>query len=1117
MRLLCSERREFTITRLRRKGTLVLAISGISPVTVIVERERSLRERCVAMPSFQDDRPSADELWNAFTDPSDDARPRVWWHWMDGNIDPRGIVRDLTWLHGIGVRGVQMFDGGMGVPLVVPAAVRPGSGLWTEAIDTAVRTANDLGLEFSVATSSGWSAAGGPWVTPQDAMKKVVWSESVIDGGGFADVLLAPLPAVAGPYQDASRWGGSTAAGFSQEWVVLAVPSSPGHVTLTPESFAGSADLGDPACLIDGSFADSLSLPRDPDGRSEAWIEQRFGAPVTVRSVVVGLPGPRGFGAAPLPNAVLQASDDGAEYRDVAVLDATSAPARSASFAPVTARFFRLVLAGAGAADALPPVADGVRIPPVLRRAHEFLVSEFALRPGGRVHHAEAKAGFSVVPDYYAVDTDPRADYGAIRPESVVDLTRFVTAGVLRWDAPPARWRILRIGASLTGHVNGPAPADSTGLEVDKLDGARVAEYLKTHLSRLGDRAESISDSSRFDALLSDSIESGAQNWTDRILEHFEQRRGYNALPWLPALAGYLVGSADESDRFLFDYRRTLAELFSQEYYGTLADEAHRRGMLYYAEALEDGRPQLGDDLAMRGNADVPMGAMWTFDPTAGPRPTYVADLKGASSASHVYGRRWTGSEAFTSFDQPWSWSPQRLKHIADLQLSLGVNRFSIHTSPHQPVSAPPPGISLAPFLGQAFTVNETWSDMAGPWIDYLARCSALLSQGSPAVDIAVFVGEEAPVTGLFNDAFDDSVPPGFDFDYVGADALRDILRVENGQVVSAGVRYRLLYLGGSTHRMTMAALAQIERLLDAGATVVGVRPTQSPSLADDPSEFETVCDRLWGTGRVIAATVGEAIQRLGLRPALVIEGGATRSISRIVAGKRLTFVSNPAPEAIHLTLTTNDGSPLIGWDPIEVRRRPLPGEGGLSRLALAPFGSIFLLHGDGPAEGPPAHTAESGWPSMALDGAWRIELPEVDPASISPRPEPWTEMGPLRRAFSGTGVYCHEFSLTDHQAGARTQSLTLESVHDIARVEVNGIDCGVLWTPPFRAEIAHATRPGTNRIRIHVATPWRNRLIAEATHPSGEIFAPMTAVFEKDATPLTAGLDGPVLLQFLP
>ncbi len=169
-----------------------------------------------------------DPVWRAFIDPPDEARPRAWWHWMDGNVDPAGIVRDLRWLHDVGVRGVQVFDGGMGGPLVVPAPVRPGSEAWDEAVDTAKRTASELGMELAVATSSGWSAAGGPWVEPADAMKKVVWSESVVSGGGIVEVELPPLPAVPGLYQDCPRWGvARDGVGWATDWRVLAFPADP--------------------------------------------------------------------------------------------------------------------------------------------------------------------------------------------------------------------------------------------------------------------------------------------------------------------------------------------------------------------------------------------------------------------------------------------------------------------------------------------------------------------------------------------------------------------------------------------------------------------------------------------------------------------------------------------------------------------------------------------------------------------------------------------------------------------------------------------------------------------------------------------------------------------------
>jgi len=713
-------------------------------------------------------------VWSGFADPPDEARPRVWWHWMDGNVDPEGICLDLQWLHDVGVRGVHMFDGGMGTPLVVPEKIRFGSARWQEALRLAMATARRLGLEFAIATSPGWSAAGAPWVSPQDAMKKVVWSQTVVTGGTTVEVALPPLPDVAGPFQDLPRWGDDPGTNrFSQDWLTIAVPDDPAQRALVPDTVTGSAAIDRPGCLTDGRHCEVITLPRDPDGGSSAWIEQGFSSAVTVSAVTVGLPGPTGFAAAPSPHAVLEASDDGRAWTGLADLPASAVAVRTATFPPVTATRFRVVLSAGTAEDELPRLAAGVRLPPVLRRVHEFTVSEFALYPGGRVDQGEVKAGFGAALDYYALDTPPGSAPHAIDPDRVLDVSaQLGPDGVLRWQAPRGRWRVLRFGASLTGQTNGPASPEATGLEIDKLDTEPVRRYFDTYLGLIDPGPRS--GPARLDALLSDSVESGPQNWTGRIRNRFTALRGYDLLPCLPALAGFVVADAQSSDRFLFDYRRTISDLLVSEYYATIAAMAHSRGLSYYAEALEDHRPQLGDDLAMRAQADIPMGAMWLFDPGSGtPNPTYVADLRGASSVAHVYGKPWTGAESMTAFHRPWSYTPQRLKHIADLELALGVTRFCIHTSPHQPVQVPPPGIGLAPFLGQVFVRTEPWAGFAAPWVDYLARCSYLLNQGLPAVDVAVFTGEEAPLTALYGDQVDRCVPADFQAGTRHGDGLR--------------------------------------------------------------------------------------------------------------------------------------------------------------------------------------------------------------------------------------------------------------------------------------------------------------------------------------------------------
>jgi hypothetical protein len=1049
-----------------------------------------------------------DALWRGFCEPPDDARPRAWWHWMDGNVDPDGIRLDLEWLQRVGVRGVQMFDGGMGTPLVVPERVRHGSAEWQDAVRFAATTAHRLGFEFTVATSAGWSAAGGPWVRPADAMKKVVWSETSVDGGGPVEVALRPLPDVAGPYQDCPRWGADPMAHrFVQDWVTLAVPADAMSSALVPDAVTASTPLDEWTCLVDGSFAAAVSLARDPDGPSSAWIEQVFPEPVRVASVTIGLPGPRGFGAAPAPHAVLQASDDGTGYRDVAQLPPSAVPVRTAAFAPVTARRFRVVLTGESAADALPPLAEGVNLPPVLRRMSEFLVTEFALRAGGRVHQAELKAGFGAAPDYYALDTGPAAAAGTgIDPSRVVDVTGRVDAdGVLRWDAPPGAWRILRFGASLTGQTNGPAPAEATGLEVDKLDAAPVRRYLETYLGMF--------EGARLDALLSDSIESGPQNVTDRMRERFTELRGYDPLPWLPCLVGDVVRDPAASDRFLWDYRRTIADLLASEYYGTIEEEAHAGGLTYYAEALEDHRPQLGDDLAMRSHADVPMGAMWTFDPGSGqPKPTYLADLKGASSVAHVYGKPYTGAESMSAFHRPWSYTPRRLKHVADLELALGVTRFCIHTSPHQPTQVPPPGIGLSPSLGQTFIRTEPWAEMAGPWVDYLARCSYVLNQGVPAVDVAVFVGEEAPLTALFGDTVDTAVPPGFDWDYVNLDALEERITVDGGELVAGPVRYRLLFLGGSSSRMTVRALRRVDALVAAGATVVGPRPAGSPSLADDDAEHRRLCDRLWGPGGGVhdSADLGGAMDALGLRPALAVEGAELLRIGRRIDGADVVFLANPLPDAVTVTLRQATASPLVAWDPVVLRRTPLGrvvGDPTAVRLTLPALGSVVLVPGGTVDEALAGQVAD-----VALDGTWELTLPEVGSWSMRGDPRPWTELGPDAAAFSGTGTYTTDVELAG--VGERTVLLVAEDVGDIATVRVNGTDCGVVWTEPFALDVTAAVREGRNTVEIVVANAWMNRLIAEAATPTGNLFGPVAAVYRAGAPMQRSGLTGPVLLR---
>jgi hypothetical protein len=112
----------------------------------------------------------ASSLDAGFRDPPNSARPRVWWHWMNGTVTKDGIQKDLAWMSRVGLGGVQNFDAALSTPQVVPKRLTYMTTDWKDAFRFAVATADQLGLEFGIAGSPGWSESGGPWVAPRDAL-----------------------------------------------------------------------------------------------------------------------------------------------------------------------------------------------------------------------------------------------------------------------------------------------------------------------------------------------------------------------------------------------------------------------------------------------------------------------------------------------------------------------------------------------------------------------------------------------------------------------------------------------------------------------------------------------------------------------------------------------------------------------------------------------------------------------------------------------------------------------------------------------------------------------------------------------------------------------------------
>ncbi|MBQ4003511.1 MAG: hypothetical protein II600_06005, partial [Bacteroidaceae bacterium] len=134
------------------------------------------------------------QLENEFQQPPRAARPYLWWHWMNGNITKDGIRKDLLWMDSIGIGGFHHFDAGIGVAPIVENRLVYMHDDWKDAFSYAISLGDSLGMEMTVASSPGWSCMGGPWVEPQDAMKKLVWREMRLPGGSpFKGALPEPF------------------------------------------------------------------------------------------------------------------------------------------------------------------------------------------------------------------------------------------------------------------------------------------------------------------------------------------------------------------------------------------------------------------------------------------------------------------------------------------------------------------------------------------------------------------------------------------------------------------------------------------------------------------------------------------------------------------------------------------------------------------------------------------------------------------------------------------------------------------------------------------------------------------------------------------------------------
>ncbi|MDR8391167.1 hypothetical protein NC796_08465 [Aliifodinibius sp. S!AR15-10] len=1115
----------------------------------------------------------------AITKPSDSAKPWAIWYWIHGAFSKKGITADLEAMKEAGIGGAYLMPvlDPTDPPLYKPVT-ETLSPEWWDMVEHAMNEADRLGLELGFHVSDGFATAGGPWTTPEQSMQKVVWSKTHIQGGQtFSEELPQP----------------ETNEGYYRDIKVYAYPSLPGAAE---NSFARQPTVTtsledpetDPQVLAEEGSDEGFECD-DP-----CWIQFEFDEPFTARSLTMHTGGDN-YQSNRLR---IQVSDDGKNFRSIGQLQ----PPRlgwqdwdepiTHALEEVTARYYRFINDPKGTEPGAEDLDDAKWSPGLELNGIELSglprINQFEGKNGSMWQIGE-RTTEKQLPQSHAVPMD-----------RMVDITEHLrNDGTLNWEAPEGNWTILRMGHTSTGHTNSTG-GSGEGLEVDKFREETVkmqyenwyGEAIKQAGPELANRVLKL--------FHMDSWEAGSQNWSPVFRQEFMERRGYDPLSYLPAMAGVPVESAEVSERFLHDVRQTIAELINDVFFKTVSDLAHSDGKLFSAENVSP--TMTSDGMLHFKNVDLPMGEFWLRSPTHD-KPN---DMLDAISAGHIYGKPTIVAEAFTEVRMEFDEHPGMLKALGDRNYALGINRFAYHVFAHNPWLDREPGMTLHG-IGLLFQPSQTWWDPGKAWIDYAHRAQSLLQQGKPVVDIAVFTGEETPRRSVLPDRLVPTLPGifgekvvqqeqkrlanegqpmqeipigvdnsanmaepqewtdplrGYSYDSINRDALLNLATVQDGQVVlPGGASYKLLVLPGSRRMNPHAELMTPEvaqKLLDlvrAGATLlVEERPEKSPSLAGYPesdTKVQDIIDELWsgapanptpmttwevGKGTVIKGPYqDETFDQLGIARDVEITDSSGRYLDDFAWTHRsgedfdLYFISNQRNESRKFTLSlranglvpelydavTGEVKSAGEWK-IDNERTHLP-------LKLAPHGSVFVILRKGTNQ---VSSAGNNWLTLRtvkqVEGAWKVDFnadrggPE-QPVEFRNLTDWVNSQDSTIRNYSGTATYHNSFDWLPADDTGKRVWLDLGKVANLAEVNVNGENCGVTWTEPYRVEITDALKPGHNELTIEVTNTWKNRIMADHDLPAEQRVSYLTdpVPYLLEGEPLEeSGLLGPVRIQ---
>ena len=982
---------------------------------------------------------------------NDTTKPWTFWYWMYGAVSEQGIKADLQAMKDVGLGGCYLMPirGVDEKPEYEGKAQQLTPRFWN-MVDYAMQQSDSLGLEMGIHICDGFALAGGPWITPEESMQKIVSMQTTITGGtGKRYILMQP-----GGYE-----------GYYEDIACFAIPSELCSLCVNPASFKPV-------------ITTSKTITRDDNGTfraSEAgWIQYEYPEFVTFHSVEI-IPSGNNIQSQRLKMLV---SDNGKDWSLVKQF----APPRQGwqntdynftyAIPKTSGRYFRFEWTPEGTEPGAEDL-DAAKWKPVLK------LKEIRLSNQQRIDQWEGKSGlvWRIAPETTAEEI---TDEECVKLEDIrrVELKN----GRLAEPLPEGTWIVVRIGHTSTGHTNATA-GGGKGLECDKFSEVAVRKQISHWFGEFMKRPHH--DVVKY--MHVDSWECGSQNWSKDFAEEFQRRRGYDLLPWLPVMVGIPIESAAKSEAVLRDVRQTINDLLQERFFKTVKTCAQEYGVQLSCESVAP--TMISQGMEHYKYADVPMGEFWLNSPTHD-KPN---DMLDAISGAHVYGKNIVQAEGFTEVRGVWDETPASIKALLDRNFALGMNRLFFHVNTHNPWLDRKPGMTLDG-IGLFFQRDQTWFPEAKAFVDYITRCQTWLQKGRPVVDIAVYTGEEIPSRAFTPDRLVTMLPGLFGAERVASEHNRLANIGQTMEESPVGVRHSAGILdlkdwinplhGYQYDSMNKDALTRwLEDMEDPkNYYIPRYHVLVIPQGIHISKETQQMIEKLRGYGITIIDKPYKENTLPNLQPDAVLPDGIAFT-HRKDGSSHYYFLSNQTDSVRIFRAKFRIGHRIsIIIDPVSDRllsfHQEREGDYCCIDITLPQYGSLIAMSGVMFTDTwtSSQHFSESR--PIGDNQTWKITFRENGEEMTTNQLFDWTQSDNDRiKYFSGHARYKTTFRMKKHDLKHCTWWLQLPDVKDLAHIWLNGKDMGIAWTDPYMVELGKQLRSGKNILEIEVVNTWHNAL----------------------------------------